>query len=114
MFDLFQNQFQEIEFQQGISRSFVQTGCVPINPNDGLFVTYVPETQKGSFSFVPLGTRGEADVKSVLADETKEEGPLDYDAAEFADMILLHEEEDDDDDDDDENNELLDAAIDEG
>jgi hypothetical protein len=37
-------------------------GCVPINSNDGLFVMYVPEMQKVSLQFVPLGSRGEADV----------------------------------------------------
>ena len=121
LFELFQNKFQEIEFQEGVSRSFVKTGCVPINQNDGLFVTYVPETQKGSLSFVPLGTRGEADVKSVLlADETTgtSEGPFHVEANEFADLILLDEDDanndddnDDDDNDDDENNELIDAAI---
>ena len=94
----------------------VQTGCVPINSSDRLFVKYVPETQKGSLSFVPLGTRGEVDVKSVLADnDTKEDGdiaePFDVEANDFADMILL--DEDEDDNDDDENNQLVDAAIDE-
>ena len=127
LFDLFADQFQEDEFKKGVSRSFVKTGCVPADSTLRCFLPYVSESQKGSLSFVPHGTMGEADVKSVLADvklvvaneHEKDIGngciieTFELEESNFADMVLLDDDYEDSGSDSDDDNELINAAIDE-
>ena len=59
MLDLLANGFKEDKFVEGLRRSFVSTGCVPIDESDPLlpvFKAYSKHNICGTMNIVPTGT----------------------------------------------------------
>jgi hypothetical protein len=59
LFDLLANGFKEIGFVEGIKRSFVSTGCVPIDDHDEsikIFKPYSKHNISGTMKLIPTGT----------------------------------------------------------
>jgi DDE superfamily endonuclease len=65
LFDLFANGFQETKFREGVNRSFISTGCLPIYNTDPTVYNFVPYTQQktcGTMKIIPTGTRNHSDT----------------------------------------------------
>jgi hypothetical protein len=65
LFDLFANGFKETKFKEGVNRSFISTGCLPLYNTDSTVFDFVPYTQQktcGTMKIIPTGIRNHIDI----------------------------------------------------
>ena len=93
-FDLLAGGFNEIKFAEGVKRSFISTGCVPLDDSDvsqPIFQPYSKHNLCGTMKVIPTGTsstssHNSVDFSDIALDETNGEIPainfiLEYDSA---------------------------------
>ena len=98
IFDLFAGGFREAKFIEGVKRSFVSTGCVPIDDSDRLnlkFQEYTKNKICGTMKVIPTGTSDvinlvDIDSNEIVLDDSNEHVPvidfmMQYDNAMFED-----------------------------
>ncbi len=75
LFDLFATQFKTTTFQEGVVRSFINTGTIPQDSTATTpkFKEYKLESVNGSVSFIPLGTHSAAEAQAVLKQYSEDE-----------------------------------------
>ena len=94
LFDLIAGEFREEKFVEGVRRSFVSTGCVPLDDSDlssPIFQTYSKHNICGTMKSVPTGTIEYSnntynDVTDIEVNETTDSIPeinfmIEYDNA---------------------------------
>lgn len=72
LFELFATGFRKAEFQSGVVRSFISTGCLPLHNttnNDIDFVSYTKQKVCGTMKIIPSGTRDYLVKVNRIADE---------------------------------------------
>ena len=69
LFDLFANGFKETKFKEGVNRSFISTGCLPLYNTDSTVFDFVPYTQQktcGTMKIIPTGIRNHIDINLTM------------------------------------------------
>ena len=65
LFDLFASGFKDNKFVQGVKRSFVSTGCVPIYDDALNFLEYTKNKICGTLQIVPTGSYNVIDLTNI-------------------------------------------------
>ena len=93
LFDLIAGGFKEAKFAEGVKRSFISTGCVPLDDSDvsqPIFQPYSKHTICGTMKVIPTGT---PDFNDIVFDEISVEIPEINYASEYDNAMLEYDHE---------------------